>query len=157
MDDDSKTKDETAEEAAEELNAPETSSESGGIIDFGVQINSHLARINTLKEDMKPVKEMLDSIFENDPIYKEKSEASKKAAKDKGGEKKRILNQPQAKELDQNLRDMKQEMHDLSEALSYYLREYQRATGANEFEAEDGELREIVFVAKLVRKTNLND
>ena len=39
------------------------------------------------------------------------------------------------------------------EGLSDYLREYQRLSGSNEIEGEDGELREIVYTAKLVKKS----
>ena len=42
---------------------------------------------------------------------------------------------------------------ELNEGLSDYLREYQRLSGSNEIEGEDGELRTIVYVAKLVRKS----
>ena len=66
------------------------------------------------------------------------------------------MNTANGKELNQKLKDMKNEMSDARDALSTYLREYQSKTGQNEFEGEDGELRQIVFVAKLVRKTNLN-
>lgn len=152
MDDNIDTKDQTIEEFTEELDAPNPTTELNSVIDFSTQINSHLVRINTLKEDMKPVKEMLDSIFENDQIYKEKADIAKKAAKDKSAERQRILKQPQAAELDQKLKDLKVEMKELNEALSYYLREYQRSTGASEFEAEDGELKEIIFIAKLVKR-----
>ncbi len=120
-------------------------------------INSRLKKLENLKEDMKPHKEMLDSIFANDDDYIEKNEVAKKASKNKSEAKRRVLRQPQAAELNQKIEDIKNEGKELQESLSYYLREYQRLTGANEFESEDGGLRQIVYIAKLVRKTNLND
>ena len=120
-------------------------------------INSRLKKLETLKEDMKPHKEMLGSIFANDEDYTDKNEIAKKASKNKSEAKHRILRQPQAAELNQKIEDIKNEGKELQESLSYYLREYQRLTGANEFESEDGELRQIVYIAKLVRKTNLNE
>lgn len=120
-------------------------------------INSRLKKLETLKDDIKPHKEMLDSIFANDDDYNEKNEIAKKASQNKSEAKKRILRQPQAAELNQKIEDIKNEAREVQEGLSYYLREYQRMTGANEFESEDGELRQIVYIAKLVRKTNLND
>ena len=48
---------------------------------------------------------------------------------------------------------MKSEQSELKTGLSDYLREYQRLSGSNEIEGEDGEVREIVYVAKLVKKS----
>ena len=145
--DDDKTK-------KEETQSTEQNQEMNVLFDVQNAINSNLKKVNNLKEDMKPHKEMLDSIFTNDEDYVKKSNEAKKASKDKSEAKKRILSQPQAAELDQKINDIKLEMKDAQEALSYYLREYQRLTGSNEFESEDGELREIVFVAKLIRPTS---
>jgi hypothetical protein len=50
---------------------------------------------------------------------------------------------------------LKNELKEAQEALSSYLADFQRLTGVSEIEGEDGELRQIVYVAKLVRKTNL--
>lgn len=145
---------------------PETSNDESGeevsesvmsLLDIQDAINTRLKKLESLKEDLKPHKEMLDSIFANDEDFGEKNEIAKKASKDKSEAKKRILRQPQAAELNQKIEDIKNEGRELQESLSYYLREYQRMTGANEFESEDGELRQIVYIAKLVRKTNLND
>jgi hypothetical protein len=144
------------EEIAEEGNE-EVPEAVMSLLDIQDAINTRLKRISNLKEDMKPHKEMLDSIFANDEDYIEKNEVAKKASKDKSEAKKRVLRQPQAAELNQKIDELKDEGKELQEGLSYYLREYQRMTGANEFESEDGELRQIVYIAKLVRKTNLND
>ena len=51
--------------------------------------------------------------------------------------------------------ELKSELKEAQEALSSYLAEYQKLTGSSEIEGEDGELRKIVYVAKLVKKTNL--
>lgn len=137
--------------------ADEVSENVMSLLDIQDAINTRLKKLENLKEDLRPHKEMLDSIFANDEDYNEKSEIAKNASKAKSEAKKRILRQPQAAELNAKIEDIKNEGKDLQESLSYYLREYQRMTGANEFESEDGELRQIVYIAKLVRKTNLND
>ena len=147
---------EIIEESAEEP-TEEVSEDVMSLLDIQDAINSRLKRLANLKEDVRPHKEMLDSIFANDEDFNEKNEIAKKASKDKGEARKRILRQPQAAELNQKISDLKDEGKELQEGLSYYLREYQRLTGANEFESEDGELRQIVYIAKLVRKTNLNE
>jgi hypothetical protein len=43
---------------------------------------------------------------------------------------------------------------ELDTALSDYLREYMRMSGTNEIETEDGDVREIVYVAKLIKKAS---
>jgi uncharacterized protein (DUF3084 family) len=118
-------------------------------------IKEHIAQIDKVQEELRPVKEMLQTFLDNDPTYREHTEIAKKAAQVKSATKKQLISTPNAKELNEKINMMKQDMKDAQEALSYYLREYQRLTGANEFEGEDGELRQIVYIAKLVRKTNL--
>lgn len=139
------------------IDQEEVSGDLMSLLDIQDAINTRLKKLENLKEDLKPHKEMLDSIFQNDEDFQEKNEIAKKASKNKSEAKKRVLRQPQAAELNQKIEDIKNEGKEIQEALSYYLREYQRMTGANEFESADGELRQIVYIAKLVRKTNLND
>lgn len=127
------------------------------LLDIQNAINTRLKKLESLKEDLKPYREMLDSIFANDEDYVEKSKIVREAGKNKSEAKKRILRQPQAAELSQKIEELKSEARDIQEGLSYYLREYQMLTGASEFESEDGELRQIVYIAKLVRKTDLNE
>lgn len=141
----------------EDVQDGEVSGDVMSLLDIQDAINTRLKKLETLKEDLRPHKEMLDSIFANDDDFNEKNEIAKNASKAKSESRKRILRQPQAADLNAKMEDIKNEGKELQEALSYYLREYQRMTGANEFESEDGELRQIVYIAKLVRKTNLND
>jgi ribosomal 50S subunit-associated protein YjgA (DUF615 family) len=118
-------------------------------------IKEHIVQIEKLKEETQPQKEMLESYIENNETYKKVADIAKKAATEKGKIKKELLKNPTQAAIVEKLKEAKEEAKGLQEALSYYLREYQRLTGANEFEGEDGELRQIVYVAKLVRKTNL--
>lgn len=119
-------------------------------------IKQRISAIEKLKADIQPHKEMLSSYLDNDPAYRETVAVAKKATQQKSAIKKQLLSIPEGKNLVDKINTMKEEMRELDEGLSYYLREYQRITGASEFEGEDGELRQIVFVAKLIRKTNLN-
>ena len=101
-------------------------------------IKMNMAKISRVKEDVKPVREMMKSFLEGDEDYMKATEAAKKAS--------------QKAKMDA----LKADLDEAQEALSSYLREYQRMTGLSEFEGEDGELRQIVSTVKLVRKTNLN-
>jgi hypothetical protein len=115
-------------------------------------IKSHLEQLEKLREATRVQREMVESLLQSDPVYMEAAEEAKKGAKVKAEARKRVLDGPGNKQVVQNLKDLKQQNKELSDGLSYYLGEYRRITGANEFEGSDGELREIVLIAKLVKK-----
>jgi hypothetical protein len=119
-------------------------------------IKDRISKIELLKKEMEPHKEMLASYLENDPVYREHNEAAKKATKQKSATKKQLLTIPAGRAIVEKITELKSNLSELEEGLSYYLREFQAATGANEIEGLDGELRQIVYMAKLVRKTQLN-
>ncbi len=128
---------------------------SGGevIVNMEGMIKNYVASIDKLSVEAKKLKEMLDDIFDNDPTYKQHSEAAKEATKVKQQTKSEILKRPQAKELNDKIKTMKSEIKEQQGALSDYLQEYQRMSGVSEIEGEDGEVREIVYSAKLVKKS----
>ncbi len=119
-------------------------------------IKMNMAKQERVKEELKPVIEMLKDFLAGDEKFAELTETAKRASKDKAGRKRELMDTPNGKELDMKLTSLKESSKEAQEALSDFLREYQRLTGLNEFEGEDGELRKIVYIAKLVRKTNLN-
>lgn len=120
------------------------------------QIKVNMARIGRLKEEMKPQREMLRDFLNNDETFMKLTDVAKKASQDKNSRKKQLLQEPNAKTINDKLDMMKEDLKEANEALSDYLRAYQEKTGLNEFEGEDGELRQIVNQVKLVRKTNIN-
>lgn len=97
---------------------------------------------------------MLQSALENDETYRLHNEEAKKAAKTKSQTKYQIMQQPQNKQLAEKVRGIAEEIKEADGALSDYLREYQRMSGATEIETNEGEIREIVYVAKLVKKSS---
>lgn len=125
------------------------------LLDIESAIKTRITQLERFREDIKPIKEMLESYLDADLEYAELTEAAKEAAKKKSSRKKDLLSTPNGKEIMQKMDAIKDKMKEYQESLSYYLAEYQKMTGANEIEGEDGELRQIVYVAKLVRKTNL--
>ncbi|EKD85351.1 MAG: hypothetical protein ACD_38C00038G0015 [uncultured bacterium] len=116
-------------------------------------IKTHMSQIDTLQEDITKRKDMLNDIFTNDETYQEHDKIAKEAAKVRTGTKQQIMKRPDAADLSNQLKSLKSEQKELKEGLSDYLREYQRLSGSNEIEGEDGELREIVYTAKLVKKS----
>lgn len=118
-------------------------------------IKTLITRIARVKEDLKPVKEMLSDLLSNNEEYQIAESAAKEASKKKSAVKKEILSTPEGKMAQAKVNDLRKELREAQEALSSYLTDFQRLTGSSEIEGDDGELRKIVYVAKLVRKTNL--
>src|SRR3989344_4853226 len=80
---------------------------------------------------------------------------SKEAVKVKQGTKAQILRQPQAGELDKKVKELKADLKENRSSLSDYLQEYARLSGVNEIEGDDGEVREIVYDARLIKKSSI--
>lgn len=117
-------------------------------------IKEHIASIDKSKTELRKLKEMLQDMFSNDPTYQEHDKAVKEATKIRSKTKSELLKQPAAAELNGKIKEMSADLKDLQNALSDYLREYQRLSGSNEIEGEDGEVREIVYVAKLIKRSS---
>lgn len=115
-------------------------------------IKTHISQIDNLSEEISKHKEMVDDIFGNDETYQEHDKIAREAAKVRSKTKQEILKRPDVADLSSKLKSLKSEKAELQEGLSDYLREYQRLSGLNEIEGEDGEIRQIIYVAKLVRK-----
>lgn len=118
-------------------------------------IKTLISRIARVKEDLKPVKEMLSDLLNNNEEYQLADNEAKEASKKKSTIKNKILSTPEGKMAKDKVSELKNDLSEAQEALSSYLADYQRLTGSSEIEGEDGELRKIVYVAKLVKKTNL--
>ena len=119
-------------------------------------INANIQKIDNLEKEVKPVSEMLESLLDADLEYAELDLKAKEAIKEKTAKKKTLMSTTNGRELNEKLKNFKSEIREAKEALSAYLQEYQKKTGFSEYEGPDGELRQIVFTAKLVRKTKLN-
>ncbi|MDO8573137.1 MAG: hypothetical protein Q7R77_00095 [Candidatus Daviesbacteria bacterium] len=117
-------------------------------------IKTHLTQIDELQVQIAERKDMLDDIFVNDETYKEHDKLAKEASRIKSNTKKEIMKRSDAAELAAKLTSLKSEQKELKTGLSDYLREYQRLSGSNEIEGDDGEIREIVYTAKLVKRSN---
>lgn len=115
-------------------------------------IKNHISSIAKTKEELGKHREMLKDSFEGDTVYREHAEEAKKANKIKNATKQQILRRPEVAQIADKVKTLGQELRELNSALSDYLAEYQRVSGLNEVEGEDGEIRQIVFVAKLSSK-----
>lgn len=130
------------------------SSDAALLVKIEEMINTHLSQIDDLSEEITKHKEMVDDIFGNDETYKQHEEAAKEATRIKTNTKKEILKRPEVANLSEKLKSLKSQKSELQQGLSDYLREYQRLSGSSEFEGKNGEVMEIVYVAKLVKKSS---
>lgn len=116
-------------------------------------IKTHLVQIDELQEEITKYRDMVNDIFVSDETYQEHDKLAKEAARIRSNTKKEIMKRPDVADLANKLKSLKSEQKELKDGLSDYLREYQRLSGSNQIEGEDGEVREIVFVAKLVKRS----
>ena len=117
-------------------------------------IKNHLTQIDKTKENLKKHKEMLDDIFLNDPTYQEHDKKAKEAARIKNATKNELLKRTDVADLNSKVRVMKITVKEFQSALNEYVREYQRLSGVNEITDEQGNVLEIVYTVKLVRKSS---
>jgi len=130
------------------------SNEAQVMLDLESLIKSHITDIDKCKKDLRTQKEMLSSVLLNDSTYKEHENIAKAAIKTKNATKKELMKQPANQQVSAKIMELSAELKEKTDALSDYLREYQRMSGATEIETDDGEVREIVNYPKLIKKSN---
>ncbi len=133
----------------------DTSNDAVLLVRIEEMIKTHLSQIETLTEEAGKYKDMLEDIFLNDPTYQEHDKLAKEAIRVRTGTKKEINKRPDVADLTSKMKEARTQKKELQQGLSDYLREYQRLSGSNEIEGDDGQVREIVYTAKLVKKSQL--
>ncbi len=135
---------------------PSANTDNGStvLLELETTIKNHISTIDKNKTELKKQREMLESALLNDETYRLHTEEAKKAAKTKALTKYQILQLVANKTLADKVKDLTAQTRELNSALSDYLREYMRMSGTNEIETDEGEVREIIYVAKLVKKAS---
>ena len=121
----------------------------------GLIIN-YIAKIEKHKEILGEKKEMLESNLSNDPNYQEAAKLAKEAGKKKQEEKARIIRQPEVEKIYSDVKDGMTQLRTMKDSLSNHLQNYGKISGTNQFEDEEGQVREIVYTAKVVMRSNNN-
>lgn len=137
--------------STEALTAPQSQAEL--VVSLTNLINANLTEITNIEKDLSAHKEMIDSVLDNDATYKDHAEKAKEAARVKSNTKKEIFKRPDVKHVVEKLTELKDNLADTKDELSNYIQEYSQASGQNYFEAEDGSIQEIVYIAKLRKKS----
>jgi seryl-tRNA synthetase len=133
-------------------NSANSNQPGSSIIDLTTLINRYVAEIKQLKENIKGNKQMFDDAFENDKNYHEQEEKIKELTRAKNAVKQTIVKQPAVEASLAKIKTLKEELKDSQEALSRYLEEYQRVANTNIIEDENGDIREIIRIFKLVKR-----
>lgn len=115
-------------------------------------IKSHITSLDRLSEEKRKLSELIADGFNNDAAFKQVSDKVKEVNKEKSAIRQQIMNRPGVIEIANKLKDIKSELKEKQVSLSDYLLEYQRMAGVNEIETSDGDVREIIQVAKLIKK-----
>lgn len=126
------------------------------VLDLTTLINDYSRTIDSLKSQLKIQRQMVKDAFENDQQYHEMSDKVKSLNREKNAIKQRILKTPAAEAAMAKAKELQDELRDMDDKLSGYLQEYQRISGTNVIEGSDGELRQIVPVYRLVKKSKYN-
>lgn len=140
---------------AEEVSSTPSSlsdDQSTVLLSLDEMIKTHIQSIDRLRNELKEQKQMFEDGFVNDPAFRELSLAAKEAADLKSATRQQLLKQPTVATLSSKIKSISSEIKEKKLALSDYLLEYQRMAGVNEIEGYDGEVREIVNEAKLIKK-----
>jgi microcompartment protein CcmL/EutN len=141
----------------DQVTQPTPSTDAGAqaantIMELESMIKNSVSTIERNKEELKKLREMVDSALTNDEGYREAAEKAKEAVKAKSKAKVNVMQNQATKNLAAKAKDLSVEVKEANLGLSEYLREYQRMTGQSEIEGDDGEVREIVYTAKLIKK-----
>lgn len=122
------------------------------LVSLGELIKAHIQSLDRLRLELKEQKQMMEDGFVNSETYREAAEKVKEAAKKKGEVRSQIMQQPAVQVIHQKIKSLSTELKEKQMSLSDYLLEYQRMAGVNEVEGYDGEVREIINQAKLIKK-----
>lgn len=135
--------------------SPDTANNPSQIlIDLESMIKSSITGIDLKKNELRKLNEMTESFLSQDSTYAEHEKAAKEAARIKNATKSQLLKQPAVAQSIAKAKELKAELKETQDGLSDYLREFQRMSGANEIEDDNGEVRDIVYTAKLVKRTS---
>lgn len=115
-------------------------------------IKSHILNIDKMHEEQKKLRDMLADGLNNDATFQEVQNKVKEVSKEKAQARSQIMDRPGIIEVANKLKSLNAEIKEKQTSLSDYLLEYQRLTGANQIEGSDGDIREIIHIAKLVKK-----
>lgn len=122
------------------------------LLNLEAMIKSYITQLETKREELKKYKEMMSAVLANDATFVEEQRNVKEAQKKLKNIRSKLMQQPEVMETSQVLKDTTTEVKEMDVALSDYLREYQRLSGSTEIVTDNGQVHEITYIAKLIKK-----
>lgn len=138
----------------EEPSREEIGNKAVDLMNIEKLIINYVGDIERVEGDLKKEKELLENILENSDDYKKAADVAKEATKEKTRIKLDLLKQPEAAGHAQKVAEIKADIKQMRDNLSKYLQQYAQQAGTNQFEDNDGQVREIVYMAKLVKRSS---
>ncbi len=114
-------------------------------------IKRYIGQISGFKSELKKLKELIEDSFGNDSVFREQDEKAKEAGRLRSGTKQQILKQPALVEKEERADELRAQIKEAEEVLSDYLLQFQKTTGFNEIETDEGETMIIVNKARLIK------
>jgi hypothetical protein len=145
---------EVVEEVMESTPVSSGSDQVDVLFSLEEMIKNNIASLDSLREEVKKQREMFEDVFINDETFRLNTEKAKEANKAKNTTRQQILAQPAVAAISAKVKSLRTDIKERQAALSDYLQEYQRMTGATEIEGKDGELRDIINNSKVVKQAS---
>jgi len=115
-------------------------------------IKNRMKMIDELEEENKVSKELLKSALENDEEYVVAAKETKETLAKRRRIKEKILEEPENKKVNENIKANKEEIKTLHEILSAELVEYYQKNKTDQIEDSNGVQRKFKVVVKLLPK-----
>jgi ABC-type transporter Mla subunit MlaD len=135
-----------------DANSQTLASEVKEVVDLTSLIKRYLVDIEKLKQELKTQNEMFNDAINNDKNYSEHNQQVKNWLKKRNAVKQTLIKQPAVEAIVAKQKELKVQIKDFQDALSRYLERYYQVAKTNILEGDDGDLREIIPVYKLVKK-----
>jgi len=135
-----------------DTNSQTHTSEVKEVMDLTSLIKRYLVDIEKLKQELKTQNEMLSDAINNDKNYSEHNQQVKDWLKKRNAVKQTLIKQPAVEAIVAKQKELKFQIKDFQNALSRYLERYYQVAKTNILEDDNGDLREIIPVYKLVKK-----
>ena len=130
---------------------PNLQNTADSVITLENLIKSYLLQIEEAKDEAKRLKEMYADYLTNHEVFSATKEKADEATKTAKQARQAALATPEAQATTEKLNMNKEKLNDLKNKLSDTLLSYERASGANTIEVGDGDIRQIIYTAKLAK------
>ncbi|MCL4374387.1 hypothetical protein M1523_00845 [Patescibacteria group bacterium] len=129
---------------------------ASSVIDLTTIIQRYLVDLDKLRSDLKMQRQQYNDVFKNDAVYAEKEDKVKAVTRERTAIKQNLMKKTETEALQAKIQQVRAEIKAAQEALSDYLSEYQRVSGATTIENGEGEVLQIVPAFRLKKKNKFN-